>query len=156
MLREAGEETGLTDLSVRRYLGSVEEALPEGPRVMQRWTRVYARPDRTSFDWAHLRRGLVVDLLREERAFFQVCYTEPDREPDPRYVTMQILGWVPKDALARTRRRHFFELAFAGETAPRWTTFTDRHTFTLFWARLSDLPGIASPPGGLAGFFDRG
>ena len=113
---------------------------------MARSTTVYARPDVTSFDWARLRRGIPVVLTgRSAAGFTQVTYEEPDRVPDPQYVTMCITGWVPDDVLAGAQRRHFFLLAFDGQTDERWTVFTDSHTFTLFWAPLTDLPEIVHP-----------
>ncbi|MBN1978804.1 MAG: NUDIX domain-containing protein [Anaerolineae bacterium] len=146
VLREAAEETGLTEFSALRYLGCAERELPAGQRVMARSTTVYARPDATSFDWAHLRRGIPVVLTgRSADGFTQVTYEELDRVPDPQYVTMCITAWVPDDALAGSQRRHFFLLAFDGQTDERWTVFTDNHAFTLFWASLTDLPEIVHP-----------
>jgi 8-oxo-dGTP pyrophosphatase MutT (NUDIX family) len=146
VLREAAEETGLEGFSVLRYLGCARRELPAGQRVMAKTTTVYARPDVTSFDWARLRRGIPVVLTgRSAAGFTQVTYEEPDRVPDPQYVTMCITGWVPDGALADTQRRHFFLLAFDGQADERWTVFADSHTFTLFWAPLTDLPEIVHP-----------
>jgi 8-oxo-dGTP pyrophosphatase MutT (NUDIX family) len=146
VLREVTEETGLTGFPVMRYLGRAERKLPEGQRTIARSTAVYARPHVTSFDWAHLRRGIPVVLTgRSADGFTQVTYEEPDRFPDPQYVTLCITGWVPDEVLADTQRRHFFLLAFNGRTDERWTVFTDNHTFTLFWAALTGLPEIVHP-----------
>ncbi len=145
VLREAAEETGLAPLTIHRGLGCVERRLPEGHRVIGQPTKVYARPDLTSFDWAYLRMGIWVTLSRRLQGFSQVTYEEYDREPERKYVTMAITGWVPDEVLADTTRRHFFELEYAGPTEERWTVFTDNHTFTLFWASLSALPEIVPP-----------
>jgi 8-oxo-dGTP pyrophosphatase MutT (NUDIX family) len=145
VLREVAEETGLEQATVRRYLGSEEEQLPEGQRVIAVRTKVYARPDPASFDWATLRTGIQVAVNRQEKGFTQVTYEEPDRVPDPQFITMSITGWVPDGVLAETRVRHFFHLVYDGPTKERWTAFSDNHTFTLFWAPLSDLPEIIAP-----------
>jgi 8-oxo-dGTP pyrophosphatase MutT (NUDIX family) len=145
VLREAVEETGLAPLTIRRALGCAERRLPEGHRVIVRSTKVYARPDLTSFDWAFLPAGIQVTASRRSLGFSQVTYEEYDREPDRQYVTMTITGWVPDEALADTIRRHFYELEYAGPTEDQWTVFTDNHTFTLFWAPLSALPEIVAP-----------
>ena len=50
VLREALEETGLKPLSIREYLGCKNDQLPDGSKVNLTKTRVYARPDVTSFD----------------------------------------------------------------------------------------------------------
>jgi 8-oxo-dGTP pyrophosphatase MutT (NUDIX family) len=145
VLREAVEETGLAPLTIRRALGCTEQRLPEGHRVISRPTKVYARPDLTSFDWAYLRTGIRVTASRVSSGFSQVTYEEYDREPDRQYVTMAITGWVPDEVLADTTRRHYYQLEYAGPTEERWTVFTDNHIFTLFWASLSALPEIVPP-----------
>jgi len=145
VLREAAEETGIDSAVIRRYLGREERSLPEGQRIIAAPTKVYARPDATSFDWAYLRRGIQVDVSRRERGFSQVTYTEPDRVPDPQYISMSITGWVPDAVLANTIVRHFYQLEISGPSVERWTSVSDNHTFTLFWAPLSDLPEIIPP-----------
>jgi 8-oxo-dGTP pyrophosphatase MutT (NUDIX family) len=145
VLREAAEETGLTSLSVRLYLGCAQNKLPEGQRMVARPTRVYARPDTTSFDWAYLRKGIVVAVNRRAGGFCQVTYEEFDRMPEPRYVTMCITGWVPDEALAGTTERHFFHLEPGEGTEERWVVRADNHLFTLFWAPLAALPEIIPP-----------
>lgn len=146
-LREVGEEAGLpvTALHVRRCLGCTERALPPDRRLILLPTRVYAHPDRTSFDWAYLRRGITVQVNRRAKGFTQITYEELDRVPDPQYVTMSITGWVPDETLADVMRRHFFLLDFVGETAQRWTQYADRHLFRPFWAPVSALPPIIPP-----------
>jgi len=145
VLREAAEETGLTALTMRRYLGCQENTLSPDTRIVAQPTKVYARPDRTSFDWAYLRSGIEVAVTRTAPGFSQISYIEFDRVPDPQYVSMSISGWVPNDALAAKSRRHFFHLEFQGQTEDRWTVFTDNHDFALFWAPLAALPDIISP-----------
>ncbi|MBN1287486.1 MAG: NUDIX domain-containing protein [Anaerolineae bacterium] len=151
-LREAGEETGLASLSIRRYLGCAERTLTGEWRLIGAPTRVYARPDLASFDWAYIRRGIWVKRLREAGEFAQIKYEEFDRVPDSQYVTMCILGWVPQAVLCDTLRRHFFHLAFEGRTEASWTVEVDNHTFRLFWAPLADLPEIVSPQDEWLGF----
>jgi 8-oxo-dGTP pyrophosphatase MutT (NUDIX family) len=144
-IREAHEETGLTGLTVRAYLGCQEDALPESQRVVLKPTTVYARPDTTSFDWAHFRKGIVVTVERQTEGFTQATYREFDRIPDPQYITYHITGWVPTDTLTDTRQRYFYHLTFEGETPARWTVYADHHHFELFWAPLNDLPAIIPP-----------
>jgi 8-oxo-dGTP pyrophosphatase MutT (NUDIX family) len=145
VLREAEEETGLNDLSLGRYLGSHTEQLLEEQRIIAETTRFYARPDQASRSWAYLGKGIMVTRLRQAEEFSQICYEEFDREPEPQYVSLSITGWVPDAVLADTRRRHFFRLEFQGQTAERWTVYSDNHRFSLFWAPLGALPEIISP-----------
>jgi 8-oxo-dGTP pyrophosphatase MutT (NUDIX family) len=145
VVREVTEETGLTSLSIRQYLGCAEAKLPEGQRMVAEPTKVYARPDVTSFDWAHLPRGIAVALNKRSNGFSQITFEEFDRVPEPQYLTLCIMGWVPDGALADTKRRHFFHLEFHGPSKESWKVHTDNHCFTLFWAPLRALPAIIPP-----------
>lgn len=159
VIREVNEETGLapSSVSIRQYLGCAEDRLPEGQGIIVEPTKVYARPDLASFDWAHLRKGIPVVLSgRRADGFSQVTYEEFDRVPDPQYVTMCITGWVPDDVLTNVRKRHFFHLEFHAHSQDRWTVDADNHRFTLFWAPLADLPGIIHPQNEWIEFLRRG
>ncbi|MFN2241802.1 MAG: NUDIX domain-containing protein [Anaerolineae bacterium] len=145
VLREVAEETGIDSATICRYLGNDTGSLPEGQRIVLAPTKVYARPDLTSFDWAYLRKGIQVTVNRQERGFTQITYEEPDRAPEPTFITMSITGWVPDGVLTGTWERHFYQLEYAGPARERWTAFSDNHTFTLFWAPLSNLPDIIPP-----------
>ncbi len=144
-LREAQEETGLTGLTVSRFLGEADFHCAEDERYMLRRAKVYSRPDPTSFDWAMLPRAAYVRLHRQAGGFSQVSYQETDRYPDPRYISYQITGWVADDALADRQRRYFYLLACDEKTPERWTAATDNHVFTLFWVPLAALPEIVLP-----------
>ena len=144
-MRETTEETGLGDFTALRYLGSVDEMLPETRRIIAENTKVYAQPDPSSFDWAQLRRGLVVHLERQVPGFAHVTYEEWDRVADPRYISYQITGWVPEQTLAEIRRRHFYHLEYHAPTPERWVVETDNHHFELFWAPLQALPPVVEP-----------
>jgi len=154
-LREAAEETGLTTVSIQRYLGWTDDTPPEGHKVVLAAAPVYARPDITSFQWAWLRRGIVVAVKRTAAGFSQVTYEEFDRLPDPQYVTMNITGWVADEMLTESRRRHFFRLAFHGAPAEPWTVHTDHHDFRLFWAPLAELPELIYPQNAWLAYFNQ-
>jgi 8-oxo-dGTP pyrophosphatase MutT (NUDIX family) len=144
-LREAGEETNLTDLSIVRRLSVKVQKLPGDRRMITRLTKVFARPDLISYDWASIRRGIVVTLKKEKLSFSQILFQEFDQMPEPQDISFSILGWVPTDALTDTYQRHFYLLTFTGDSQDRWSVFTDHHRFSLFWAHLNDLPQIIYP-----------
>jgi hypothetical protein len=156
VLREVAEETGIDSATIRRYLGGDGGPLPEGQRIIVAPTKVYARPDATSFDWATLRKGIQVTVNRRESGFSQVTYEEPDRVPEPSFVTMSITGWVRDGMLADTVLRHFYQLEYNGPSKKRWMVFADNHTFTLFWSPLSDLPDIIPPQNEWLAFLHKG
>ena len=143
--REVGEEIGLTSLASIRYLGSTTRVLPEGQRLVCQCSKVVARPDPASFDWASLRSGICVTVERTEQGYSQVTYQEPDREPSARYVTMQITGWVPDAVLAAKEVRHFFLCPLGNDTPDHWTVLADNHLFSPFWAPLAGLPQVVAP-----------
>lgn len=145
VLREVQEETGLSQVKVKTLIGCMEWQLKGQQYYVIRSTRVYARPDTSSFDWAELHRGLMVNLERRQGDFAQVTYLEHDSLTDPRYVTYQITGWVPVSTLSKTVKRYFFHLIAAGETPERWQQYSDRHYFKLFWASVDRLPRLVEP-----------
>lgn len=140
--REASEETGLTDIPAGRFLQSVEETLPDGHLLVTVTTPVYARPDTTSFDWASIRRGILVKCLRTVPEFTQITYIERDEQADPSYISYQITGWVASAVLTPRVTRHFYHFPYHGQTPDSWWVDTDNHRFRLFWAPLNDLPMI--------------
>jgi ADP-ribose pyrophosphatase YjhB (NUDIX family) len=142
--REVLEETGLRDLALVRGLGYVDEEQP-GHIYIARRTRVYARPGVGSFAWVEFRRGIAVRPLRRAAGFTQVSYEEWDRVPDGEYITYNITGWTPDDALSPSQRRHFFHLQAPADGPSAWTQAADNHEFQLFWAPLSALPPIIAP-----------
>ena len=144
-LREAGEESGLQGLRVEEFLGSREERPVLGDHFITHATTVYSRPDPGSFDWAHLRRGVTVRLLRRDKGYAHVSFEEPDHWPDPQYATYQITGWVPGQALAPTALRYFYLLSHHGQTRPSWQVAIDQHVFRPFWAPLAGRPEIITP-----------
>ncbi len=114
--RVAADETALDALGAPRPAGvSVEEVVGAGWLVAQT-TPVFLRPDARSGSWAILRRGISVISEREQDGFVQVTYEEVDRLPSPQYLSARITGWVPREALARVRRRFFFMLPCEGAT----------------------------------------
>lgn len=145
-LREAKEETGLEKFNDKKYIGLIETNLPNGKFVIVKETRVFARPDATSFDWAKFRRGIRVNSCnRDEEGFYQVEYNEDDKYPNPEYVTYSIKGWVPKECVSQKVIRYFYHFISEENTKSEWEQFTDNHNFKLFWAPVVNLPNIVQP-----------
>ncbi len=145
VLREVCEETDLTISAPLVYLGCQQTQLPADQAIIRHPVTVFARPDKTSFDWVQIRSAVQVKVLQTVPDFTQITYIEYDQVPEPNFITMQITGWVPNDHLAQIRLRHFFHLKFEGATKSYWEVFSDHHTFTIFWSPLDNLPVIISP-----------
>jgi 8-oxo-dGTP pyrophosphatase MutT (NUDIX family) len=144
-LREAEEESGLQGLRLERPIAVCEEGPVIGDHFIAQATTVYSRPDCSSFDWAHFRRGLTVRVLRRAKGFVHVTFEEPNRWPNPQYATYQITGWIPQEVLCKTAIRHFYLFAFDGDSPEKWTVAIDRQIFTPFWAPLTNVPEIIAP-----------
>lgn len=145
-LREAWEETGISNLQIKEHIGYIETNLPESKFAIIRKTKVFSRPDFTSFDWAEFRRGIWVnDCSKAENGFIHVSYEEEDRYPNPNYITYKIMGWVPQECLSRKLERHFFHLISDNNEENSWLHFSDSHNFRLFWSPISKLPQIVEP-----------
>ncbi|MCE5314618.1 MAG: NUDIX domain-containing protein [Armatimonadota bacterium] len=142
VLREATEETGLHGFSIGQYIGSIDTCLPKDLRFILRTTKVYARPDCQSFDWAEFRRGISVSCHRTKDGYSHVTYEEGDQYPNPNYITYSITGWVPSGILAKCERRYLYHLTYNGDCSEQWSLHCDNHLFHLFWAPLEDLPCI--------------
>ena len=143
--REAREESGLEDLPPGRFLNAVTEILPDDYYLIATTTPVYARPDTTSFDWASIRRGILVQRHRAEADFSHISYIERNTHSEPPEVTYQITGWVPTRAITRQVTRYFYHFSYHGQTPTTWSVDTDNHRFQLFWASLTQLPPIVTP-----------
>lgn len=154
-LREAAEESGLSPLTLGDCLGVHEDTLPEPLRFIITRTTVYGRPDPASFDWAYLRRGVQVSVLRCAPGFTQVTYEEIDRFPDPQYITYAITGWVPDTTLTRSSRRYFYHLTFSGDTPAQWPVVDGYHRFSVFWSPLNNLPQIVYPQEHWLAYLDK-
>jgi 8-oxo-dGTP pyrophosphatase MutT (NUDIX family) len=141
-LREAQEETGLRALEIVRLLGVVETELGPDRGIMRRTQTVYSRPEHGSFNWATIRSGLWVDVLRRAPGWAHVRFTEWNVWPDPTYATYQITGWLPEDAISHVERRSFYLLRPTAPAPDRWSAASDNHEFTLSWAPLSALPAL--------------
>ncbi len=143
--REAREEIGLLDLPPGRILSAVQETLPDDHFLITSTTRVYSRPDLTSFDWASIRNGILVRVHHVGPAFAHVTYAERDPHTEPAAVSFQITGWVPTGVITRQVTRSFYHFPYHGQTPATWSVDTDNHRFRLFWVPLDQLPPIVAP-----------
>lgn len=144
-LREAQEETGLTALKFRHYIGMQETVLPEDRAVVLHPTTVFSRPDAGSFAWARIPRAHPLACLRADAGYRQVSYVEYDQYPASNYISYQITGWVLADTLTQRLQRHFYHFVFTGTCVDTWQVPIDHHIFQPFWAPLDHLPGIVDP-----------
>jgi 8-oxo-dGTP pyrophosphatase MutT (NUDIX family) len=147
VLREASEETGLTQLTIHRYLGKIENELAAGEAVLNQDSHIFSQPDETSLPFAPLfSRGMTFAVGTQVGPFHHTIYTEYDQLPHPTQIRLYIDGWLPSERLSWRKTRHYVHLHCHEETAVRWTLPGDRsHIFAPFWANLQPKPVVIKP-----------
>ncbi|MBK7895970.1 MAG: NUDIX domain-containing protein [Anaerolineaceae bacterium] len=147
VLREATEETGLTQLTIHRYLGQIENELAAGEAILNQDSPIFSQPDASSLPFAPLMsRGMTFAVGEQSGNFHHTRYTEYDQLPNPTQITLYIDGWLPSERLSWRKTRHYVHLHCHEETADRWTLPSDRsHTFAPFWANLQPKPAVVAP-----------
>ncbi len=144
-LREAKEETNISEFTSIELIGTDIERYNEGYYSISKKSFVYSRPSETSFDWIEIRRGVHVEELRQHGRFKQIKYVEYDAYPENNQISYKIIGWIPQEALVSSEKRYFFRLTTEVQTENEWDVFTDNHTFRVFWVALEKLPSVIYP-----------
>ncbi len=133
VMREAYEETGLTDLRLVAYLGAITPTFDPGWHHLIEQTTLHVTPgDATG---RILTRGYPVSVLDSSGDYDQVCYGFI-HEGDVFRLDLSRTGWLPRRLLTTHIRRHLFHLTPTMPTPERWSTAADGHIFALYWAAL--------------------
>lgn len=114
VLREVREETGVSQLTDVRKLGSVSGVTP-GQVVLT-----------THVDLGgQVGRGVAVDKVGERTGEIEVRYGNTRR-------------WVRRDLTTTDVVRHFFHLRADGEKRERWTQHADGWDFECYWTPIDE------------------
>ncbi len=147
VIRELAEETGLTDLDLRRSLGcTVYDLQPDKRAVLESTSmRVAPSPDAPLVD-ARVSRGMTVTWLGEADGFAHVARLEWDADQEPPVIVDERRGWVPAAILGTRLVRHFYHAVATTPTHDQWS----RHTmdaaapFRLYWVPLVPRPRLVT------------
>lgn len=147
VLREASEETGLTQLSLHRYLGRIENELAANEAILNQDCQILSQPDTQSLPFAPwFTRGMTFTVGVQNGRFRHITYTEYDQLPTPQMITLHIDGWLPESSLSYHKTRHYAHLLCQQPTPDTWSLPADRsHTFAPFWANLVPKPHVIPP-----------
>ena len=147
VLREATEETGLTQLTIQRKLGQIDNELAADEMILKRDCHILSQPDEHSLPFQPLfSRGYTFKVGQVNGRFRQVTYLEYDQLPNPQAITLYIDGWLPSDALSAVKTRHYVQLTCQETTPDRWSLPGDNnHIFSPFWADLRPKPTVVAP-----------
>ncbi|MAT96933.1 MAG: hypothetical protein CL608_07305 [Anaerolineaceae bacterium] len=147
VLREAREETGLTQLTIQRYLGRIENELAPDERILNRDSQILSQPDEQAIPFQPLfTRGNTFKIGQQNGRFRQITYLEYDRLPDPQAITLYINGWLPEASLSQHKTRLYVHLLCQETTPDRWSLPGDNnHIFAPFWANLQPKPAVVAP-----------
>lgn len=143
VLREAAEETGLSQLRLLRHLGHTRDELPQNQRLVLRMTKVFDAP---SFDASSegygLTRGSPVQVTGRVGDFTAIVCEALDWRRDPPVRHKNVSGYVRTSLLTAHGERHFFHLTTDEQTPGSWNVFSDGLTFHLFWVPLQPKPSL--------------
>jgi len=149
VLREATEETGLTQLTIQRTLGQIENELAPDEMILNRDCQILSQPNEQAIPFQPLfTRGVTfkVGTAARNGRFRQVTYLEYDQLPNPQAITLYIDGWLPQVWLSQTKTRHYVHLLCQEKTPDHWSLPGDNnHIFSPFWANLQPKPAVVSP-----------
>lgn len=147
VLREAAEETGLTQLTIQRYLGQIENELAADECIITRDGQILSQPDLQSLPYLpRFTRGYTMKFLQQQGNFSQVSYLEYDQWPNPQAIRLHLTGWLPNEAICRVKIRHYVLLHCHQATPDQWTLPSDLgHEFAPFWADLQPKPSVVMP-----------
>lgn len=142
-LREAREETGLTDIVLTADLGAQELIMPLGRALVLIETNLHLSPAGAETPWRLSRTG--VELLQERDGWWMVRYQERDLE-QPELLVAQLTGWVPSEALTLRQERRFFVARSDDRRGASWSTQGEpERTFTVSWQPLRPRPDLVGP-----------
>jgi 8-oxo-dGTP pyrophosphatase MutT (NUDIX family) len=146
--REVCEETGLENVSITAYLGSIEQRLDGEDTYLAHHSVLQSSPqiDATLLRSPVLPRGLPVKRGEMQNGFVKVTFEEYDLNSADRTLLNRQIGWIPTSSVAARIVRHFFHLRLVGDAPEIWTQLADRgHSFTMYWYPLAQDPGLIPP-----------
>ena len=134
VIREVSEETGLTQVTIRKFLG--ERTVHEGRSFILQSTKLLKRPClQSETSEVAVVRGRSCQVQRTSEAFSFVMLGDQS--------TSAGTGWIFTSNLTNTVVRQFYHLTCEEETASNWTKRADLiHEFKCYWTPLNPRPKI--------------
>ena len=134
VIREVSEETGLTQATIRKFLG--ERTVHEGRSFILQSTKLLKRPClQSETSEVDVVRGHSCQVQRTCEAFSFVMLGDQS--------TSASTGWILTSNLTNTVVRQFYHLTCEEDTRPNWTKRADlNHEFKCYWTPLSPRPKI--------------
>lgn len=147
VLREAYEETGLTQLTIQSYLGKIDNELAADEAILTQSCHILSCPDENALPYQRpFTRGVTLKIGNRNGRFQQVTYTEYDQLPNPQSISLHIQGWLPANHLCRRKTRHYIHLLCHEQTPNSWSLPSDNnHIFAPFWVNLIPKPAVVFP-----------
>ena len=143
VLREVAEETGLADVKMVTYLGSIESTLSGNERVILLMTKLFTSPAYDSSSEGYmLGRGLPIRVTDNFGKYTAILCDPLDPDEQPPVRRQDVSGYVRSSVLGRHIRRHMFQLRPTVHTPDTWRTQADGHVFELQWHKLDPRPRL--------------
>ncbi len=144
VLREAHEETGLSDLVIIEKLGEDHQFIASDEAFLTQSMRCFAWPAMAAQRTGPLfTRGMRLQRFERKVGFTHIRSHDLDLTQIPPKQLSEVDGWLPSEFLTQEIRRHFYLLQSESENKPSWTHAGDQgHLFKLRWVPLQPLPEL--------------
>jgi 8-oxo-dGTP pyrophosphatase MutT (NUDIX family) len=140
-LRELLEETGVNGVNSQQLIGTLEEPLTAGERVVTAKVELKNEPGGTQITGA-LNRGWRVVVLREDDDWAYVSFREYDLNIVPRAVIRRVDGWMRRGLLATSIKRYLYRLEVE-DSRQEWVIESDLgNLFRCHWVPLHPRPRL--------------
>jgi len=137
VIRETGEETGLTTLDIINLLGRQSYALPQGEMAILRMTKLFDEPTNDSSSGGlALTRGSSVGVKGVVGEFSLVFGDALQIEQSGEKRVKKAEGYVRTTLLTNRMIRYFFHLNCIDSNQDQWNVSADGHLFKCFWTPL--------------------
>jgi 8-oxo-dGTP pyrophosphatase MutT (NUDIX family) len=140
-IREAYEETGL---KFRKKPEKILEII-HNPNETDYWTLdncfVYSKPDKSSFNWIKLQRGIHLNKLCSNNGFTQINYSEWNNEEKMDHINYSFCGWIENENITNKLKYTFYKIETKTQKK-QWNRLSDNQNTILSWYPTNNLPRL--------------
>jgi 8-oxo-dGTP pyrophosphatase MutT (NUDIX family) len=147
-LREAVEETALSELTLAANLGVRRISVEDDGAYLLADALLQLTPDRDStiVHGVALRRGQRVRVTARQAGYAKVSVEEGEQRDTGFVITARKSGWISAHSLTQQVERHYFHFKTTEVTAAEWKVQAEPdQIFTCFWLPMQPDIALVSP-----------
>jgi 8-oxo-dGTP pyrophosphatase MutT (NUDIX family) len=147
-MREAFEETGLTELVFVADLGARRVTIQDDSAYLLEDALLQLTPDRDStiLHGVALRRGQMVRVTARQAGYAKVSIEEGEQREKGFVITARKSGWILSHGLTQHVERYYYHFKTTQTTVAEWKVQAEPdQIFTCFWMPLRNDIALASP-----------